>query len=98
MGRYAGLNLVFTAGWTWCLRRVELGVYRWLVVWGRYAGLKLAFTAGWSWRIPPVGRVWRYAGLNLAFTASWSWRIPQVGRVGALRRVEFGVYGGLELA
>ena len=39
-----------------------------------------------------------YGGLELAFTAGWSWRIPMVGRVGALRRVESGVYGELKLA
>ena len=60
---YGGLELAFTAGWSWripmvgrvgALRRVESGVY---------GGLELAYSDGWS-------RGGVYGGLNLALTAS----------------------------
>ena len=68
---YGGLELAFTAGWSWripmvgrvgALRRFEFGVY---------GELELAYLAGWlCWALRRVG-LGVYDELELAYTAGW---------------------------
>ena len=99
-GVYGGLNVAYSPVWNWrfladeafgAIRQVESGVY---------GGLELAF----FWRTRRLGR---YGGLMLAFfdgrgvwgdTPGWSWRFLADEAFGAIRRVEVGVFAGLELA
>ena len=45
-----------------------------------------------------MSRLGRYGGLKVAYSPGWSWRFLADEAFGLIRRVESGVYGGLELA